>query len=236
MGVAEDVESDVDNILSQTWDIRDGEVVPATSDVALADGGVRLNATILYSDLARSTELAMNFDKRTAARVFKCFMAATSRIVRSHGGEIRSFDGDRVMAVFIGDSKNSSAADAALRIHHAVVKIIKPKLESKYKALADGGWTIKHCTGVDTGEMLIVRGGIRNNNDLIFVGRAPNVAAKLSSVRASSYASYITSDVYKRLNSSAKSNSDGDNMWEKVKWTEVTGVDEVYRSSWMRKP
>jgi class 3 adenylate cyclase len=107
MGIAEDVEKDVDDILDQTWNIRDGEVVPETSDVALAGGGVRLTATMLYSDLADSTELAMNFDKRTAARVFKCFMAATSRIVRDQGGEIRSFDGDRVMAVFIGDSKNS---------------------------------------------------------------------------------------------------------------------------------
>lgn len=36
MSVADDIESDVDDILSQTWDIRDGEVVPETSDVALA--------------------------------------------------------------------------------------------------------------------------------------------------------------------------------------------------------
>ena len=235
MSVADDIESDVDDILSQTWDIRDGEVVPETSDVALAGGGVRLTATMLYSDLADSTELAMNFDKRTAARVFKCFMASTSRVVRAHGGEIRSFDGDRVMAVFLGDSKNTSAAKAALKINYAVRKIIKPKLEEKYKSLAEGGWTISHCTGIDTGEMLVVRGGIRNNNDLIWVGRAPNVAAKLSSVRTSPYYSYVTSDVYKMLNDEAKY-SDGKDMWQKTTWSEVAGIETVYRSSWTWEP
>lgn len=190
---------------------------------------------MLYSDLADSTELAMNFDKRTAARVFKSFMAATSRVVRAQGGEIRSFDGDRVMAVFLGKSKNSSAAKAALKINYAVRKIIKPKLEEKYKSLAQGGWTINHCTGIDTGEMLVVRGGIRNNNDLIWVGRAPNVAAKLSSVRTSPHFSYITSDVYDMLNEEAKY-SDGKDMWQKTVWSEVAGVETVYRSSWTWKP
>src|ERR1051325_2168679 len=235
MSGSEDIEDDVDSILSQTWDIRDGEVVPETSDVALAGGGVKLTATMLYSDLADSTELAMNFDKRTAARVFKCFMTATSRIVRAQGGEIRSFDGDRVMAVFIGDSKNTSAAKAALKINHAVLKIIKPKLEAKYTSLSDGGWTIKHCTGIDTGEMLIVRGGIRNNNDLIWVGRAPNVAAKLSGVRAAPYYSYITPQVYNKLSDEAKK-TDGKDMWQKTTWNEVAGIDTVYRSSWTWKP
>jgi adenylate cyclase len=235
MAVADDVAADVDSILAQTWEIRDGEVVPTTSDVALAGGGVRLDATMLYSDLADSTELAMNFDKRTAARLFKCFMAASSRIVRAEGGEIRSFDGDRVMAVFIGNSKNSSAARAALKINHAVLKIIKPKIEAKYPSLADAGWTIRHCTGVDTGEMLIVRGGIRNNNDLIWVGRAPNVAAKLSNLRTPPHYSYITPEVYSRLSADAKS-TDGKNMWSEASWSEVAGVSKVYRSSWTWKP
>jgi hypothetical protein len=46
--------------------------------------------------------------------------------------------------------------------------------------------------------------GIRNSNDLVWVGRAPNIAAKLSSFREAGFASYITADVFAKLNDSAK--------------------------------
>src|SRR4051794_31213124 len=112
MALSDDLKQSVDDILSQGWDIRDGTVVPETKDVALAGGGVNLEATILYSDLAESTRLVTDFDRRTAARVMKAFLACSSRIIRSHGGDIRSFDGDRVMGIFIGDSKNTNAANS----------------------------------------------------------------------------------------------------------------------------
>ena len=45
---------------------------------------------------------------------------------------------------------------------------------------------------------LIVRGGARDNNDLISVGAAPNVAAKLSDLK-NGYAVYVTDRVFKEL-------------------------------------
>ena len=41
MAVADAVEEDIDDVLSDTWDIRDGQVVPETEDVALSGGGDR---------------------------------------------------------------------------------------------------------------------------------------------------------------------------------------------------
>src|SRR5437879_12039181 len=97
MGLPETLASDVDNILAQEWSIRDGEVVPETEAVALAGGAVRLSATMLYADLADSTELAMNCDRRVAAKVFKSFLTCCSRVILERGGAIRSFDGDHVL-------------------------------------------------------------------------------------------------------------------------------------------
>jgi tripartite-type tricarboxylate transporter receptor subunit TctC len=37
-------------------------------------------------------------------------------LIKAAGGEIRSFDGDRVMGVFMGKSKNTSAATNAVRL------------------------------------------------------------------------------------------------------------------------
>jgi adenylate cyclase len=236
MSLKEDLAGDVTGIISQPWSVRDGTVVPDTKDLALAGGAVKLTATVLYADLADSTELAMNYDRRIAAKVFKCFLSSSSKIIRARGGDIRSFDGDRVMGIFVGDSKNSSAAKCALNINYAFIEIIKPKLEAAYPSLTTGSYKLAHCVGVDTSEMLVIRGGIRNNNDLVWVGRAPNVAAKLSAIRNSPYHSYISGTVYDSLNKESKYSKEQD-MWEKrANSTQVKGVTTIYRSLWRWSP
>jgi class 3 adenylate cyclase len=235
MALADDLESEVDGILGQTWDIRDGYVVPETESVALAGGAVKLNATMLYADLADSTKIAI-YDRRVAARLFKTFLTCCSRIIRYRDGYIRSFDGDRVMGVFVGDSKNTSAAKAALNINYAFLKIIKPKLEAKYEVFRNGTYKLGHCVGVDTSEVLVVRAGIVKNNDLVWVGSAPNVAAKLSSIRNDPYNSWITASVYDPMNREVKIHSDGRAMWEsRINVSAVPG-GKAYRSNWYWAP
>lgn len=232
MSLADDVKNDVDSIISKEWNIRDGQVVPATDDITLSGGAVKLDATILYADLADSTDLAMNYDRRVAAKVFKCYLSSCSRIIKHFGGEIRSFDGDRVMGVFVGGSKNSDAAKTALKINGAFLKIIKPKLETKYPSLKSGSFKLAQCVGVDTSEVLVVRGGVRKDNDLVWVGRAPNIAAKLSSRRNSPYHSYISKEVFNRLSDDSKKASDGRTMWEELSSNNNVNGVTLYRSSW----
>jgi len=54
---------------------------------------------------------------RIAAKVIRAYLDATCRVIRAEGGEIRSFDGDRVMTVFIGPPENTTAAGTGLKIH-----------------------------------------------------------------------------------------------------------------------
>lgn len=232
MPLKDDVGAEIDAILSQAWDLRDGQVVPATEDVTLAGGGVNLKATIAYADLADSTELAMDYDARVAAKVFRSFLAMSTRILRNEGGAIRSFDGDRVMGIFVGDYKNSSATKASLKINWAFLNLLKPRLLAKYPALANGAYKLLHCVGIDTSGVLAVRAGIRGNNDLVWVGRSPNVAAKLSALRDTPYHTFISGEVYDKLAKECKESSDGRNMWEERAWTAFPRVKRVYRSEW----
>jgi adenylate cyclase len=234
MAINDDIASEVNGILSEPWDIRDGTVVPDTDSVRLAGGAVKLEATMLYADLVDSTALAM-YDRRIAARVFKSFLAASARIIRNRNGYIRSFDGDRVMGVFIGDHKNTSAAKAALNINYAFLQIIKPKFDAKYEIFRKGTYVLGHCVGIDTSEILVVRAGIAKNNDLVWVGSAPNVAAKLSGIRAAPYNSWITESVYNRLHDEAKT-SNGREMWERRITVPAIPDGVGYRSSWWWQP
>ena len=134
------------------------------------------------------------------------------------------------MAVYIGDSKNSSAAESALKINYIVTKIINPLIKKHYPTT---NYHVKQVVGIDSSELFIARTGIRGSNDLVWVGRAANYAAKLCSL-SPEYSSRITETVYNKLNDSAKYSSDGKPMWEAAKWTDMNNM-KIYRSTWWWK-
>lgn len=204
------IRSDVETVLSTGLSIEDARVVPKTEDVALSNGAKKIDATYAYADLADSTKLAKVGSPWAVAKVIRSYVNAVAAVFRNYGGEIRSFDGDRVMAIFVGSDKNDKAVRAALAINWAVIEVINPALQKHMKPLADL-WTIKHGIGIDTGEGLIVRGGVRGHNDLISIGRAPNVAAKLSEIRGNKTLN-ITYEVYSDLHGSSWQSGDV-NMW-----------------------
>jgi adenylate cyclase len=230
-----EVEAAIKKILSATWQTRDGTVVPDNNDVVLTNGAVKLDAAVLYADLADSTKLARTFSNQLAAKVVRAFLASMTTLIRSTGGAVRSFDGDRVMGVYVGDGKNSAAARCALQMNFVVTQILRPAAEAKFPSLKQKGYVIRHCVGVASSPVLVVRAGIRDNNDLVFVGPAPNLAAKLSDLRESPYATFITWPVYNNLNSASKL-ADGQDMWQKVKRQLGDETWDCYRSSWRWEP
>lgn len=226
----------VDGILSAPWSIREGVVVPETEGVALKNGGVKLDATFLYADLADSTGLAERFDARVAGKIVRSFLACATYLIRSQGGSVRSFDGDRVMGVFVGDRKNTSAAICAFQINYAVRNLVRKKAEAKYETLRAKGFVVTHCTGIHTSNVFVVRGGVRESNDLVFIGAAPNIAAGLSEIRNGDWRTYITDAVYRRLLPTAKFANNGQAVWTKVT-RKVAGVDRtVCKATYWREP
>jgi adenylate cyclase len=237
MALHEDFLSDTQGIINEPWSTRTGQKVPASDDVTLAGGAVELDATFLYADLASSSKMAKELDRRVVAKILKAFLATTSRLIRHHKGTIVSFDGDRILGVFIGDLKNTSAAKCALQINYTVGHIIRPTFCAEYDTVKDATFKIRHGVGIDTGTTLAVRAGARGSNDLIWIGRAPNLAAKLSDLREYPYTSFITTDVYSRLHESVKfGGKDGKNRWESRSWTFLGEKIAVYRSNWWSRP
>jgi adenylate cyclase len=231
MALIDDLKSETKEIVEGAWTRRDGEVVPETDDIGLGNDCVDLFATFLYADLADSTELAI-MDKTIAAEVVKAYLMGTTRIIRDVGGEIRSFDGDRVMGVFFGDRKNTEAAESALKINYFFKNILVPAFENFYTSKT---LDLSQTVGVDTSSVMVVRSGIRNNNDLVWIGRAPNVAAKLSAIRGEGFSTYLSEDVFKRMLDDSKYGGDPRRlMWEKRTWNKGKsyGVENVYVSDW----
>ena len=227
MSLVEDYTEAVEKIFEEEWSTREGRKVPESNEVALGNEAVELEGTVLYADLDDSTNLVDSHEPEFAAEIYKAYLSCAARVIRYKGGEITAYDGDRIMAVYIGDSRNSSAAESALKINYTVTKIINPLIKKHYPKT---NYRVKQVVGIDTSDLFIARTGIRGSNDLVWVGRAANYAAKLCSL-SPDFPSRITEAVYNGLDDSAKYSNDGKPMWEAATWNDMNGM-RIYRSTW----
>lgn len=228
MTLKTDVENQVTDIFKAAWETSKSSVVPEDDDLKLGNAAINLEAAVLYADLVDSTALVDQYKAPFAAEIYKTYLGAASRIIRARDGAITAFDGDRVMAVFVGKSKNSQAAKAALQINWAVSKIINPSIKKQYP---DTSFQLSHVVGIDVGPLFVARTGIRGSNDLVWVGSAANYAAKLCAFRQAGYKTLITERVHSKLNETSKlGGSPKRGMWKKLSWT--AEAITIYGSSW----
>jgi class 3 adenylate cyclase len=72
---------------------------------------------------------------------------------------------------------------------------------------------------------------VRNDNDLVWVGRAANYAAKLSSISEQNTV-FITADVFSRLRDDVKfSSKDRQLMWKPRRWAQMNDM-AIHSSCW----
>lgn len=227
MGLKDDLITEVKATFSAQWEVQATTGAPAPEDLRLNANHAKdlETATILYADLDGSTNMIDNYDWQFSAEVYKTYLRCASQIIKSESGNITAYDGDRVMAVFTGGSKNTSAVRCALKINWAVEEIIRPALTAQYPSK---NFLLKNVIGVDTSRLRTARIGVRGDNDLVWIGRAANYAAKLTNL--SDKPIWITKSVYDQMHDNVKL-SNGVNMWQKRSWTAMSNMT-VYCSTY----
>lgn len=230
MGLKDDLKAEVKATFSSGWDVQATTNVPDPEDLRLNANHAKdlETATVLYADLDGSTNMVDNYDWHFSAEVYKTYLRCAAQVIKSERGVITSYDGDRVMAIFTGDSKNTAAVRCALKINYAVIEIIRPSLKAQYP---NKNFTLKHVIGIDTSRMRTARIGVRADNDLVWIGRAANYAAKLTTLPDK--ATWITKSVYDKISSEAKY-SKGINMWEERRWSAMNNMP-IYCSGYKWK-
>ena len=223
-----DILAEVATIFRSAWKRSPGIKVPDIERLALkGNHGIELEGTVLYADMADSTKLVESYKDEFAAEIYRAYLLAACRIINDEEGSITAFDGDRVMAVFVGEWKNTQAVRSALKINF-IVKEINKAIRTQYP---NTSFTLAQCVGIDTSKLLVTKTGIRDSNDLVWVGTAANHAAKLSSLNDPGFPTFISEPVYKKLGDAAKFGGNPKvDMWEKRTWT-ATGRS-IYRSSY----
>ena len=231
MGLKDNLAGEVKETFSKAWEAQKTDSVPAPEDLRLNANHAKdlEKATVLYADLDGSTDMVDRYKWEFSAEIYKTFLRCASQIIRSEGGSITAYDGDRVMAIFTGSTKNTDAVRCAMKINFAVQEIIQPAINAQYRT----DFKLAHVVGIDTSQLRTARIGIRGDNDLVWIGRAANYAAKLTN--ESGGPTWITKAVYDNMRDEVKYH-DGEDMWQRSYWTSMSNM-EIYSSSyWWRIP
>src|SRR5437867_2158205 len=124
--------------------------------------------TVLFADVAASTELAGRLDPESLRALLARFYDHARDVVTAHGGTLEKYIGDAVMAVFgipqAHDDDAERATRAALALRDAVAADMTLRAQVAIRV------------GVNTGEVV---GALGAAGDFIVTGEPVNLAARL---------------------------------------------------------
>jgi class 3 adenylate cyclase/predicted ATPase len=144
----------------------------------LFDRSARKTITVVFADIAGSTELADRLDPETVQQVVSRYFRTTRRVLERHGGTVEKFIGDAVMAVFgipvVHEDDALRATRAAVDMAEAL-RLLNEELERRWDV------TLKVRIGVNTGEVVA---GDPSGGQAFATGDAINLAARLQQAAA----------------------------------------------------
>jgi adenylate cyclase len=206
MGLKEDITTTVKGIIDTNVSIQEVNYVPELSDSKLtfAGAGLKFHTAVLYIDMRDSTKVLNKHNRPTIAKIHKAYLHTTVKIATSLGGEVRSFNGDSVLAFFPGNTIGAinSAVKAAMQICYMITN-----KESGINELLSRFSAVNFGIGIDFGKILCTKIGVgRDNNtqDLIWIGNGVNKAVVISDDCEASYHVGISSIVYNNLSDDVK--------------------------------
>ncbi|MBL7841928.1 MAG: adenylate/guanylate cyclase domain-containing protein [Cyclobacteriaceae bacterium] len=181
------VNQDVKDIFGKSIETTTAYVVPSRDDPGLTfplgsdKKGKTIKTCVLMVDVRNSTKISKSLskDKIRLGKIYSAFIHAMATIADEYG-YVRNIVGDRVMVVFEPKNCYVNALNCA-----EVMNTVATRILATHVGIDD----FKVGIGIDFGEMLVLKTGIRKKHDeqseyksLVWVGDAANIASKLTDV------------------------------------------------------
>lgn len=174
------------------------------------------HAVVFFIDMRKSRKILSDATDFWSIKIHKAFLGAVTHCLEKRSGHLRSFNGDGILAFFIGDNAASRAVRAALDIKGFVMEI-NSTLKNNSKNEIDFG------IGIAQGKIKIAKSGKSGDDqtkqDLIWIGLPLYVAVELSELGKSAKNIWISHNVRKSIG--------------KEKHLNVISDDKTGESIWM---
>jgi adenylate cyclase len=220
MGYIKDLENKISDYTEGDYEIVEATTIPSVENVAFGKKAYKIQLTSFCIDLRKSTDLLKVHDKETCGKIHKSFLTIATKIITENGGQLRSFNGDSVLA-FWGGAYVHQLEDAV-----RAAFILKWALDTKFAPYFEQYSKLDFGIGIDYGDVYIVRSGLPkndNNNDLVFLGMSVNYATAIANQAYGPNHIEISENIYSNLTDDWKlGNQNGvkQNMWTNgnLKW------------------
>lgn len=221
--------------LNQSYTQEETRVVPKRPDLTFGNSAKKMkHAVVVYVDMRKSKKILSDATTFWSVKIHKSFLLALTHCVECRDGHMRSFNGDGILAFFVGDNAASRAVRAAMDMKGFVLQINE-------KLTAAGKNEIDFGIGIAQGEVLVAKSGKAGDDmtkqDLIWVGLPVYVAVELSDFAEKPNNIWITHNIRGAIGKQGylgvvNSTATGKSMWHKVekKLKSVGDYDVRYTS------
>lgn len=226
MGYISDLEDKIKEYTQGEYEIIETSTIPSPENVAFGKKAYKMNLTAFCIDLRKSTDLLVIHDEETCGKIHKAFLTIASKIIIENGGQLRSYNGDSVLAFWPADYKSEleSAVRAAFQLKWA--------LNTKFAKYFEPYSKLDFGIGIDWGTVYIIKAGLprnTNNNDLVFLGMCVNYANMIANqgygpshieISTKTFANLTDIWLYGNNNQGQKVNmwTDGTINWKGKEW------------------
>src|SRR3989344_8050280 len=110
MATNQEVLDKIDCYLNETYVREDTRVVPKRGDLTFGNTAKKMDfAVVLYVDMRKSRSILSDATTFWSIKIHRAFLLALTHCVERRNGHMRSFNGDGVMAFFVGENASSRA-------------------------------------------------------------------------------------------------------------------------------
>ncbi|MCD6149995.1 adenylate/guanylate cyclase domain-containing protein [bacterium] len=208
--------------------------VPKKNDLTFGNTVKKIeHAKIFYIDMRKSRKILTDATDFWSVKIHKSFLRAVIHCIEKRDGHLRSFNGDGILAFFVGDNAASKAVRAAMEIK-GFVNEINTILVKNNKNKIDFG------IGIAQGPIMVAKSGKAGDDqtkqDLIWIGIALYVAVELSELAKSPKNIWISDHVFNSVNkegdplNTLKHNNEW--IWYYEYKTLNNGYQKVHHTTW----
>ncbi len=238
MATNQDIVDKIGEYLNESYTRTETYGVPKINDLTFGNSVKKMpHAVVMFIDMRKSRKILSDASDFWSVKIHKSFIRAVTHCLEKRDGHMRSFNGDGILAFFVGENAASRTVKSAMGIK-GFVRELNNQLDDKGLNKVDFG------VGIAQGKVQVAKSGKggadQTKQDLIWIGIPVYVAVELSNFGKFTRNIWISPKVRNTIGKEdyldVVFDDEGHSIWSKsTKKLKSVGDYTVYGTTWYTK-